>query len=98
MNDKNAVVMNKDELSEYARSEHGVELDMTKKVNDLRSEVAALDMDKFSKTQPVAQATQEVSVSSPFLRHPVNGRVYATTPELAKRGDMIPCDKDGNNT
>lgn len=31
-----------------------------------------------------------------FLKHPENGRVFAATQELWKRGDMIAVDKDGN--
>jgi len=31
-----------------------------------------------------------------YLKHPINGRILSHTDILAERGDMIPCDADGN--
>ncbi len=85
--------MKKDELADYALAEHGVELDMTKKKDDLIAEVTALDAAKAGTGQKAA--AEPAAVKSDYLRHPVNMRVYLSTPELLKRGDMIACDKKG---
>lgn len=88
--------MKKDELAAHALSEHGVELDLTKKTADLRTEVLALD-EKKAGVGTKAVVVQEPAVAPQYLRHAVNNRVYLATAELLKRGDMIACDKDGKN-
>lgn len=92
---ENIAEMKKDSLADYALSEHGVELDMTKKKDDLVAEVTALDAAKAGKA-PKADA-EPVASTPGYLRHPVNLRVYLATPELLKRTDMVPCDKDGKS-
>lgn len=87
--------MKKDELADYALAEHGVELDMTKKTADLRAEVAALDAAKAGNAPNVAAEPE--AAAPEYLRHPVNLRVYLSTPELLKRNDMVPCDKNGKS-
>jgi hypothetical protein len=91
--DKPVSEMKKDDLSEYAIAEHGVELDMTKPVKELRDYVAALDEKKASGGPKEAAADEEVF--STHLKHPVNGRVYLSTPGLRARKDMIPCNAKG---
>lgn len=85
--------MKKDDLAAYALAEHGVELDLTKPVKELREYVAGLDERKAGKEAPAVEEVKRVK--SNYLRHPVNNRVYPTTPVLAARGDMLPCKKDG---
>ena len=30
-----------------------------------------------------------------WLKHPINGRINPASPQLLKRGDLIPCTKEG---
>ncbi|HEX7116271.1 MAG TPA: hypothetical protein VF193_14180 [Steroidobacter sp.] len=82
--------MDKNELAEFALSELAVELDLHRPVKELREEVKNL-LAKGNVT-PVLAVPQDVE----YLKHPSNGRVYRATPQLWRRGDMIPCDQDGN--
>lgn len=87
--------MKKDDLSAYALAEHGVELDLTKPIKDLREYVASMD-DKKAKKQGQTQDDEEKEVPlSTHLKHPVNGRVYEATPALRARKDMLPCNAKG---
>jgi hypothetical protein len=81
--------MDKNELADFALSELAVELDLHRPLKELKQEVKNL-LEK-GKTAPAAAMPNEVK----YLKHPSNGRVYAATPILWRRGDMIPCDKDG---
>lgn len=84
--------MTKDELRDYALGEFGVELDMTKKRADLIVEVS-----KLKKPEPVANKVEHAAkVKATHLKHPSNGRVFVATDHLLKRGDMLPCDAEGN--
>lgn len=96
--------MTKDELREFALGEHGVELDMTKKRAELVEEVNKLQSNgqKNDPENPVAEkaATKKQKDKQArkitHLKHPANGRVFVATEHLLKRGDMLPCDADGN--
>lgn len=87
--------MTKDELREFALGEHGVELDMTKKRADLIVEVS-----KLQKPEPASAEKEPDPVAekkkATHLKNPANGRVFVATEHLLKRGDMLPCDADGN--
>lgn len=85
--------MTKDELCEYAQETFGVELNKRHTLNALQAEVEELEGSDAN----TSIGDVEVVVDADFLRHPVNKRVFESTPGLLKRGDMIPCDKDGNN-
>ena len=92
--EKTVAEMKKDELALYAIAEHGVELDLAKPVKELREFVASLDEKKAGK---VADKEDEKKPESSHLKHPVNGRVYPSTPALRARKDLIPCDKNGKS-
>ena len=94
--EKDVAEMKKDDLAEYALSEHAVELDMTKPVKTLREEVAALD-DKKAGKDSGKKSAEKPAVKAAYLRHPDNGRVYPATKALLARGDMSPCDENGNS-
>lgn len=85
----------KDALYDYALGQYGVELNKRKKLEDLQKEVQSLIETGQLPEAPVK--VKEDKKTPLFLRHPTNGRVYEYTDFLAKRGDMIPCDADGNN-
>lgn len=92
--------MKKGDLINFALAQFGESLDPEKDVKELRAEVTGL-LDKARKKEglpPLKEAKKMAPKELPkFLRHPVNGRVYEYTPQLGARGDMIPCDADGNN-
>ena len=91
--DKTVAEMKKDELALYAIAEHGVELDLAKPVKELREYVTALDEKKAGKGVPDKE--DEEKPESSHLKHPVNGRVYQSTPVLRARKDLIPCNAKG---
>lgn len=82
--------MKKDELVEFALAEFGLEIDAARSVKELRIEVENL---AGSKGKRPAEADAEVE--STHLRHPKTGVVYAATPFLRARGDLMPCDAKG---
>jgi len=87
--------MGKDDLAELALA-HGVELDMTKRIDGLRNQVVKLLADKGDAI--VAEATvvvKKVKLSASHLKNPVTGHVFVSTQHLIARGDLIPCDEDG---
>lgn len=92
--------MKKKELISFALVQFAEVLDPEEDVKELRAKVTAL-LDKARKKEGLPtldQAKKQRPKELPkFLRHPQNGRVYAYTPQLAARGDMIACDKDGNS-
>lgn len=92
--------MKKKELISFALVQFGEVLDPEEDVKELRAKVTAM-LDKARKKEglpTLEQAKKQRPKETPnFLRHPHNGRVYEYTLPLAARGDMIPCDKDGNN-
>ena len=87
--------LDKDQLEAYAKQEFKVELDKRKKIADLRVEVTALQ--KGEVLVPANAKDEVVEKPCKYLRHPDNKRVFEHTGNLAARGDMIPCDADGNN-
>lgn len=92
--------MSKKELVSFALVQFGAVLDPEKDVKALRAEVTDM-LDKARKKEglPSLKESKKKEPRKPpeFLRHPTNGRVYNYTVQLEKRGDMIPCDKDGNS-
>ena len=91
--DKTVAKMKKDELALYAIAEHGVELDLARPVKELREYVTSLDEKKAGKGVPDKE--DEEKPESSHLKHPVNGRVYQSTPVLRAREDLIPCNAKG---
>lgn len=92
--------MKKGELISFALVQFGAVLDPETDVKTLRAEVTTmLDNARKKEGLPSLKEAKKKTPKEPpkFLRHPHNGRVYEYTLPLAARGDMIPCDKDGNN-
>lgn len=90
----NIAEMDKDALFAHALGVYAVELDKRKKLDDLRKDVAFL-AENGALPEPSAKKSKPDVKSPSFLRHPVSGIVFDTTPHLQARGDMIPCDAEG---
>ena len=81
--------MNKDELRAYAKKEFGITLDMRKSVEVLKEELGKIKpvtLDKPAKPKPIG-----------FLKNPATGLWWPHTLLLEQRGDLTPCDEDGND-
>ena len=53
-----------------------------------------------SKVEPVSEKVVQGDKYAPelpitHLKNPVNNKVFAATPDLMKRRDLVPCDEDG---
>ena len=89
--------MNKNELAEHALSEFAVDLDMTKKVSELRAEVSALVKDGVpAKEDPVQDRTDAAYLKKPgWLKNPATGFVFPATPLIRKLTNLVECDANG---
>lgn len=85
--------MTKDELELYTREKFGKELDKRKSLDNLLKEIKKLE-DELD--NPESGKKEDQQVAADYLKHPENGTVWESTELLRKRGDMIPCDKNGN--
>lgn len=86
--------MNKDELEEVARK-FGKEIDKRRKLEDIRKDVLEL-VPKDKQNAEVKEKTNPENMVAMYLKHPVTGFVFNATDILMARGDLIKCDKDGN--
>ena len=89
--------MTKNELTEYALAEFAFDLDMTKKVSELRAEVSALVKDGVpAKEDPVQDRTDTAYLKKPgWLKNPATGFVFPATPLIRKLTNLVECDADG---
>jgi hypothetical protein len=88
--------MKKDELAEFAIDLHGVELDLTRPLKELRQEVQNL---VDAKDKPV-KAKPNIEIK--FMRHrspkyDETGKllVYTATEYLLKNDELVACDEKG---
>ena len=92
--------LNKDALQALAKKKFGYSLNLLKHIGILRGELimkaqvalGEIAADEYC-DEEVRQAIERVVPS--YLKHPKNGRVNPASPQLLKRGDLIPCTKDG---
>ena len=85
--------MNKDELEAYSKNKFGKELDKRKSLDNLLKEVKKLE-DRSDAPESSKKENQQFVAN--YLKHPENGTVWESTELLRARGDMIPCDENGN--
>lgn len=85
------VEMNKGELQAYAKGTFGVDLDMRKSLDTLLAEVGKLEAPK---AQP--KAIQPEAPKATHLLNKATGLWFMHTSALVKRGDLVPCDEEGN--
>jgi hypothetical protein len=89
--DKPVSEMNKQELRDYAKQTFGVALDMRKPVEALQEQVGKLTPKGESKPD-----APKVKAKATHLKNPVTGFWWPWHKLLAERGDLIPCDENGN--
>lgn len=81
----------KDELSEYAREKLRTELNMGKRIAELRADVRSLV------EEAVEGPTEDGKPRPQYVRNPETGFVFEATPILLARKDLIPCDAEGKD-
>jgi hypothetical protein len=89
--DKPVSEMNKQELRDYAKG-LGVALDMRKPVEVLQEQVSKI----AEKTAPTPKPELAKKPKATHLKNPVTGFWWPYHKLLADRGDLIPCDENGN--
>lgn len=92
--------LNKDALSSFAKKHFGYSLNLLKHISILRGELVMkcqVALGEIAADEYTDDETREAisKVIPQYLKHPVNGRVNPASPMLLKRGDLIPCTKDG---
>lgn len=84
----------KDQLADYAKAELGIDLDLRKKIENLRTEVAAQQAHVAKRQQAPAA---EKKAAPKFLLNRDTGMVFKYTDQLrAHLTNAIACDENGN--
>ncbi len=92
--------LNKDALAGFALKKFGYKANLLKHIIVLRGElvmkcqVALGEIAEDEYTDDETRLAIE-KVIPRYLKHPVNGRINPASPQLLKRGDLIPCTKEG---
>ncbi len=91
---------NKDALRVFAVKKFGFNLDLSQHIAIIRGElvkkaqvalgIILADVDLDDETREAIE-----KVIPMYVKHPINGRVFDSSPDLLKRLDLIPCTKDG---
>jgi hypothetical protein len=83
-------------LQKYAHSRLGKELDLSKRIKMLKTEVVLLiqkklDLPTDTNSSMVDKKEAPVSKEAEFMFNPKNRRIFEATELLLKRTDLIPC-------
>ena len=89
--------MNKDQLKEYAKEKHGVDLNMQSKIEQLRGQVSSLDNQKEQKTQSAKVEVEPVQDAiDGWVQNPDTGLAFYVEDPVAKENpSWKPCTKEG---
>jgi len=92
--------MNKDTMSGFALKKFGYKINLLKHIGILRGELimkAQVALGEIAEDEYTDDETRLAieKVIPRYLKHPVNGRVNPASPQLLKRGDLIPCTQNG---
>jgi len=95
--------MTKDALRAYALSNHGIALDMSQRVADLRKEVEALDSNRASLPDSAKPKVEDVPVpvevptdkNPPFVRNKTSGKIYPWHANYDMKGQWDPVWPEG---
>jgi hypothetical protein len=92
--------LNKDALAAFAKKKFGYSLNCLKHIGILRGELimkAQVALGEIASDEYCDEETRLAieKVIPRYLKHPKNGRINPSTPQLLKRGDLIPCTQDG---
>lgn len=92
--------INKDALRVFASKKFGINLDLSQHIGIIRGELikrCLISLGEILQDDDVDDLTRKAieKVVPMWVKHPINGRVFASSPALLKRLDLIPCTKDG---
>lgn len=92
--------LNKDALRVFALKKFGFSLDLSQHIAIIRGNLVKkclISLGEILQDEDTDDITREAieKVVPMFVKHPVHGRVFASSPELLKRLDLIPCTKEG---
>lgn len=92
--------LNKDALAGFALKKFGYKLNLLKHISILRGELVMkclVGLGEIAEDEYTSEETRLAieKVIPRYLKHPINGRVNPASPALLKRGDLIPCTKEG---
>lgn len=92
--------MNKDALRVFAAKKFGFSLDLSGHIAMIKGDIVKkclIALGQILQDDDIDDSTREAieKVIPMFVKHPVNGRVFASSPQLLKRNDLIPCTKEG---
>ena len=90
----------KDELADFARERLGLVIDLEKPFDALVAQVqaAAQEAEKPVPPKPRRASRNPTINAAPdrYLLNPETGLFWPRTDLLAARGDLVPCDEEGN--
>jgi hypothetical protein len=91
---------NKDALSNFAKKKLGYTPNLLKHIGILRGEIIMKVQVSLGEIAADEYTDDETRVAIEkvipcYLKHPKNGRVNPASPQLLKRGDLVPCTADG---
>lgn len=94
------VKYNKDALKIFARKKFGFELDLSQHISIIKGDLVKRCQIKLGQILADPLTDEETrgrieKIIPLYVRHPNNGRVFAASPALLARMDMIPCNKQG---
>ncbi len=92
--------LNKDALSNFAQKKFGFKPNLLKHILVIRGELVMkcqVALGEIAEDEYCDEETRLAieKVIPRWLKHPKNGRINPASPALLKRGDLIPCTKEG---
>lgn len=91
---------NKDAMRVFAMKKFGFSLDLSQHIAIIRGQLIkkcqialGIILQDADTDDELREAIEKVIPM--YVKHPVNGRVYDSSPQLLKRMDLIPCTKEG---
>ncbi len=91
---------NKDALRSFAVRKFGFNLDLSQHIAIIKGDMIkkcqialGIILQDANVDDSVREAIEKVIPM--YVKHPINGRVYDSSPDLLKRADLIPCTKEG---
>lgn len=90
--------MNKEQLQKYVHERFGKELDLSKRIKQLKTEVVILIQNKLNlptdvvgKPDGLTEELVRQRANPEFIFNKTNRRIFEWTELLAKRADLVPC-------
>jgi hypothetical protein len=92
--------LNKDALRVFALKKFGFSLDLSQHIAIIRGNLVKkclISLGEMLQDEDTDAITRQAieKVIPMYMKHPINGRVFNSSPALLKRLDLIPCTKEG---